>query len=49
MRLFESPDPMERDYLKVIVHRLYSRFVVLRGPIRRLITKSLLVGLAEDQ
>ena len=25
--LFKSPDPMERDYLKTIVHRIYSRFM----------------------
>jgi serine/threonine-protein phosphatase 2A regulatory subunit B' len=46
--LFKSPDPMERDYLKTIVHRIYSRFMNLRLQLRQLIIKSLLVGLAHD-
>ena len=29
--LFKSPDPMERDYLKTIVNRLFSRFMTIRS------------------
>lgn len=35
LELFESEDPRERDYLKTILHRIYSRFLNLRSYIRR--------------
>lgn len=35
LELFESEDPRERDYLKTILHRIYSRFLGLRSYIRR--------------
>lgn len=40
---------MERDYLKTLVHRLYSRFMMMRGQLRKLIIKCLVVDLADDQ
>ena len=40
---------MERDYLKTVVHRLYSRFMNTRSKVRKLIVNSLLIGLADDQ
>jgi serine/threonine-protein phosphatase 2A regulatory subunit B' len=40
---------MERDYLKTIVHRLYSRFMMLRSQLRKIIVKNLIVGLYDDQ
>jgi serine/threonine-protein phosphatase 2A regulatory subunit B' len=39
--LFKSPDPMERDYLQTVIHRLYSRFMTIRSWLRKLILKSL--------
>jgi serine/threonine-protein phosphatase 2A regulatory subunit B' len=32
--LFDSEDPRERDYLKTILHRIYGKFMALRGAIR---------------
>ena len=29
--LFDSEDPRERDYLKTILHRIYAKFMMLRG------------------
>ena len=46
--LFKTPDPMERDYLKTTVHRLYSRFMNMRSNIRKRIVICLLVDLADD-
>ncbi len=34
--LLKSPDPRERDYLKTIIHRIYSKFMIYRGYIRKL-------------
>ena len=34
VQLFDSPDPRERDLLKTILHRVYSKFMGLRGHIR---------------
>uniref|UniRef100_A0A7S2RN35 Uncharacterized protein n=1 Tax=Mucochytrium quahogii TaxID=96639 RepID=A0A7S2RN35_9STRA len=34
MQLFRSPDPREREYVKTIVHCLYSRLVYHRGVMR---------------
>jgi len=33
--LFDSEDPRERDYLKTTLHRIYGKFLSLRGFIRR--------------
>lgn len=33
--LFDSEDPRERDYLKMILHRIYGKFMPLRPFIRR--------------
>lgn len=41
LELFESEDPRERDYLKTIVHRIYSKFLNLRSYIRRQINNIL--------
>jgi serine/threonine-protein phosphatase 2A regulatory subunit B' len=32
--LFDSEDPRERDYLKTILHRMYGKFMALRGMVR---------------
>ncbi|EFA76858.1 protein phosphatase 2A regulatory subunit [Heterostelium album PN500] len=32
--LFDSEDPRERDYLKTTLHRIYGKFIALRGFIR---------------
>lgn len=34
LELFDSEDPRERDYLKTILHRIYGKFMVLRGYVR---------------
>ena len=34
IKLFESDDMRERDYLKTILHRIYGRFMPLREQIR---------------
>jgi serine/threonine-protein phosphatase 2A regulatory subunit B' len=34
LELFDSEDPRERDYLKTILHRIYGKFMLLRGYIR---------------
>uniref|UniRef100_A0A1I8FX79 Serine/threonine protein phosphatase 2A regulatory subunit n=1 Tax=Macrostomum lignano TaxID=282301 RepID=A0A1I8FX79_9PLAT len=33
--MFDSEDPRERDFLKTILHRIYGKFVGLRGLIRK--------------
>ena len=33
--LFDSEDPRERDFLKTILHRIYGKFLSLRGYIRK--------------
>lgn len=38
LQLFEGEDPREREYVKTILHRIYSRFLGLRGYIRRQIS-----------
>jgi hypothetical protein len=35
--VFESEDPREREAAKTILHRIYGKFLSLRGPIRRAI------------
>ena len=47
--LFKSPDPMERDYLKTIVHRLYGKFMTKRPSIRAMIAACLSVEQDLDQ
>ena len=34
LELFDSEDPRERDYLKTILHRIYGKFMQLRGYVR---------------
>eukprot|EP01132_Coremiostelium_polycephalum_P004338 gene4338-5429_t len=34
LELFDSEDPRERDYLKTTLHRIYGKFLALRGFIR---------------
>lgn len=34
IELFDSEDPRERDYLKIILHRIYGKFMVHRSCIR---------------
>mgnify|MGYP000884791251 CR=1 FL=1 len=34
LELFDSEDPRERDYLKTIMHRVYGKYMSLRGYIR---------------
>lgn len=41
LELFESEDPRERDYLKTIIHRIYSKFLKLRSYIRKQINNIL--------
>ena len=40
--LFSSPDPRERDYLKTLMHRLYSKCINLRSFIRQSIVIALI-------
>jgi serine/threonine-protein phosphatase 2A regulatory subunit B' len=40
--LFDSEDPRERDYLKTILHRIYGKFMSLRGAIRTQVMNLLL-------
>lgn len=35
LELFDSEDPRERDFLKTILHRIYGKFLGLRGFIRK--------------
>ena len=35
LELFDSEDPRERDFLKTTLHRIYGKFIQLRGFIRR--------------
>lgn len=35
LALFDSEDPRERDFLKTTLHRIYGKFLPLRGYIRR--------------
>ena len=42
LELFDSEDPRERDYLKTITHRIYGKFMVLRGYIRTQVMNMLL-------
>jgi len=42
LELFDSEDPRERDYLKTILHRIYGKFMPLRGYIRTQVMNLLL-------
>lgn len=42
LELFDSEDPRERDYLKTILHRIYGKFMTLRGSIKSQIMNVLL-------
>ena len=46
--LFKSPDPRERDYLKTVVHRIYSKFMPMRFAIRMTILREMLMELAKE-
>jgi len=35
LELFDSEDPREREYLKMILHRIYGKFMVMRAFLRR--------------
>eukprot|EP01102_Stenamoeba_stenopodia_P010807 TRINITY_DN328_c0_g1_i2.p1 TRINITY_DN328_c0_g1~~TRINITY_DN328_c0_g1_i2.p1 ORF type:complete len:451 (-),score=52.33 TRINITY_DN328_c0_g1_i2:175-1527(-) len=43
LELFDSEDPRERNQLKMVLHKLYSRFVQMRGHIRKHISHILLI------
>ena len=38
MELLDSEEPKEREYLKIILHRLYAKLVARRKMIRKAIT-----------
>lgn len=35
LKLFDSEDPRERDFLKTTLHRIYGKFLGLRAHIRK--------------
>jgi len=45
--LFDQEDPLEREYLKSIVHKIYAKFVSLRGFIRKSIMNIFLTFIYE--
>jgi len=47
--LFDSEDPRERDYLKTILHRIYGKFMALRGAIRTQVMNLLLKVIYEQE
>lgn len=49
LELFDSEDPRERDYLKTIVHRVYGKFMSLRGFIRRAIQNTFFTIIYESE
>ncbi|CAJ1342897.1 unnamed protein product [Effrenium voratum] len=49
LELFDSDDPRERDYLKMILHRIYGKFMTLRAPIRRAIQNAFYKVLYESE
>ena len=48
MDLFRSPDPRERDYLKTVVHRIYSKFMPLRMAIRMTIVLEIIMDSMQE-
>ena len=46
--LFRSPDPRERDYLKTVVHRVYSKFMQIRFAVRMSIVRELIMETAKE-
>jgi serine/threonine-protein phosphatase 2A regulatory subunit B' len=46
--LMKSPDPRERDYLKTIIHRIYSKYMIYRSYIRKLMSYHLLESIHES-
>ena len=46
--LMKSPDPRERDYLKTIIHRIYSKYMIYRSYIRKLMSQHLLESIHES-
>ncbi|XP_044727575.1 serine/threonine-protein phosphatase 2A 56 kDa regulatory subunit epsilon isoform-like [Chrysoperla carnea] len=49
IRLFDSEDPRERDYLKTVLHRIYGKFINLRAFIRKEITYTFLEFIYETE
>ncbi len=42
LELFDSEDPRERDYLKTLLHRLYTKLLPLRQTVNRIFHKYVL-------
>ena len=49
LELFDSEDPRERDYLKTILHRIYGKFMPLRGYVRTQVMNLLLLVTYEKE
>eukprot|EP00049_Salpingoeca_infusionum_P002407 m.56376 g.56376 ORF g.56376 m.56376 type:complete len:541 (-) comp11562_c0_seq1:282-1904(-) len=49
LSLFDSEDPRERDFLKTTLHRIYGKFLSLRGFIRRSVNHIFLQFVYETQ
>jgi serine/threonine-protein phosphatase 2A regulatory subunit B' len=49
LELFDSEDPRERDYLKTILHRIYSKFMPLRAFIRKAINNTFYTFIYDTQ
>lgn len=49
LELFNSEDPRERDYLKTILHRIYSKFMSLRAFIRKAINNTFYTFIYENE
>ena len=49
LELFDSEDPRERDYLKTILHRIFGKFMALRGYIKKQIMNVLFRVVYENE
>ncbi|EDQ89224.1 uncharacterized protein MONBRDRAFT_37074 [Monosiga brevicollis MX1] len=49
LALFDSEDPRERDFLKTTLHRIYGKFLSLRGFIRRSVNNIFLQFIYETE
>jgi len=49
LELFNSEDPRERDYLKTILHLIYSKFMSLRAFIRKAINNTFYTFIYENE
>lgn len=47
--LFDSPDPQEREYLKMVTHRIYGKLTNRRAAIRRAINQTFYTFLYETR